>query len=85
MADAIIERRHGDHVPEIARRIARRAPKLADLGTKELKRLVPVVVAEGLRDELRAAVRVEKIDYHAERELFIARASRTGSARTEKL
>lgn len=84
MADAFIEHRHGDLVRDVARTIAKEAPRLSDLGEAELEKLARVVVAESLRDELKAAVQLEKIDYPSERARFLARASRTGSTHTTK-
>jgi site-specific recombinase XerD len=84
MADVLIEKRHGDLVRDIAGRIAQQAPRLADLGEEQLEKLARVVVAEGLRDELKTAVKLAKIPYRTERERFLERASRTGSQHTVK-
>lgn len=84
MADEIVARNHADLVQKVARRIARYSPKLADLEPAALERLAKVVVVEGLRDELKIQVELEKIDYRAEREAFLTTASRTKSEHTEK-
>lgn len=84
MADEIVVRNHSDLVQKVAREIARDSPKLADLGPEELERLARLVVVEGLRDELKNQVELEKINYAAERETFLAAASRTGSKHTRR-
>jgi len=72
-------------VKTVARKIATASPKLADLPEEDLEKLARVVVAEGLKDELRKAADLEKVDYKDEREKFVARSSRTGSQRTKQL
>lgn len=72
-------------VTRVARKIAHESPRLEELSAEDLERLARVVVAEGLKDELRAAAELEKIDYGAEKTRFIASSSRTGSIRTKKL
>jgi site-specific recombinase XerD len=67
-----------------ARRIARTSPKLADLSETELVKLARVVMAEGLKNDLRRAADLERIDYQAERRRFLDRASRTGSTHTRR-
>ena len=74
-----------ERVKEVAQRIARDSPKLADLGAEQLERLARIVVTETLKDDLRKAADLEKIPYRQERALFIQRSSRTGSERTRKL
>ena len=72
-------------VKAVAKRIATESPKLADLPEEDLMKLARAVVAEGLKDDLRKAADLEKVDYQAEREKFVARSSRTGSQRTKQL
>ena len=72
-------------VKQVAKKIAAESPKLADLPEEDLDKLARAVVAEGLREELRKAANLEKVDYKSEREKFVARASRTGSQRTRQL
>jgi site-specific recombinase XerD len=72
-------------VKKVAKKIATESPKLADLPEEDLEKLARVVVAEGLKDELRRAADLEKVDYLGEREKFVARSSRTGSQRTKQL
>jgi site-specific recombinase XerD len=68
----------------VARKIAHESPTLADLSSEQLEQVARVVMAETLKDELRRAAELEKIPYRAERDLFLSRASRTGSAHTRK-
>ena len=72
-------------VKRVARKIAHGSPRLEELSSEALEMLARVVVAEGLKDELRAAAELEKIDYAAEKRRFIASSSRTGSVRTQAL
>ncbi len=69
-------------VKSVARTIAQDSPRLADLPAAELEKLARVVVAESLKDDLRREADLAKIDYQAERQRFLARASRTGSRHT---
>ncbi len=69
-------------VKSVARRIAQDSPKLADLEPAELEKLARVVVAESLKDDLRHEADLARIDYQAERDRFLQRASRTGSRHT---
>ena len=72
-------------VKAVAKKIATESPKLVDLPEEDLEKLARAVVAEGLKDELRKAADLEKVDYKGEREKFVSRASRTGSQRTKQL
>ena len=74
-----------ERVKTVAQRIATKAPRLADLPAADLDRLARAVVAEGLKEELRRATDLERIDWKAERQRFIERASRTDSPRTRDL
>ena len=69
-------------VKTVARRIAEDSPRLADLGEEELEKLARVVVAESLKDDLRREADLARIDYLAERDRYLQRASRTGSRHT---
>jgi hypothetical protein len=69
-------------VKSVARRIAEDSPKLADLQPEELEKLARVVVAESLKDDLRREADLARIDYRAEHDRFLQRASRTGSRHT---
>lgn len=73
-----------ERVKAVAKRIAKESPKLADLSAEDLERLARVVVAGDLRDELKRAAQLEKIDLAGERETFLKRASRTGSKQTQR-
>lgn len=81
MSTAIAKRQEA-LVKRVARRVAKESPRLADLAPEELEKLARVVVAEELRDELKARVKLERIDYQAERDTFLSRASRTDSVHT---
>jgi hypothetical protein len=50
----------------------------------ELEKLARAEVAESLRDELKAAVKLERIDYPAERARCFTPANRTGSTHTTR-
>ena len=50
-------------VKAVAKKIATESPKLADLPEEDLEKLARAVVAEGLKDELRKAADLEKVDY----------------------
>jgi site-specific recombinase XerD len=84
VSDSRLPDKRADLVRTIARQIASDSPHLADLGQAELEKLARVVVAEGLKDELKGAVTREKIPYAEERERFLDRASRSGSVHTRK-
>ena len=72
MVDRIKEQ-GAERVKAVARRIAKESPKLADLSDEDLERLAKVVVAEGLRDDLKQAAKLEKINLPDERERFLDR------------
>ena len=59
-------------VKAVAKKIATESPRLADLPEEDLEKLARAVVAEGLKDELRKAADLEKVDYKGEREKFVA-------------
>ena len=87
MSGVLIDRKREQAIERVkatARRIAKDSPRLADIGAAELEKLARVVVAESLRDELRHAADLERIDYQGERQRFLDRASRTGSRHTRK-
>jgi site-specific recombinase XerD len=71
-----------ERVKEVAQRIAHESPSLADLGADQLEKLARIVVTETLKDDLRKAADLERVPYQEERETFIQRAGRTGSAHT---
>ena len=88
MAGMLVERTKDqavERVKAIARRIATKAPHLADLPAEDLDKLARAVVADELKGELKRAADLERIDYPAERDRFIERSSRTGSPRTRDL
>ena len=60
MADALIEHRHGSPARDVARTIAKEAPRLADLGAEELRSSPAGGCREPTR-RVKAAVKLEKI------------------------
>jgi hypothetical protein len=87
MAGMLIDRTRAQAVERVkatARRIARSSPRLADLPEADLARLAKIVMAEGLKNDLRRAADLERIDYQAERQRFLDRASRTDSVHTRR-
>jgi site-specific recombinase XerD len=68
-------------VREVAQRIARDAPRLADLSPEELEALARAAVAADLRDGLRKAAALERIDYAGERAAFLRSRRSPGTAR----
>jgi site-specific recombinase XerD len=84
MLVARVKAERADIVKRVARRIAYDTPAIADLPEEALERLARQVVAEELRDELKRAARLEKIDLAEERETFLQRVSRTQSTHTQR-
>lgn len=68
-----VEAEGAQKVKAVAKRIAKEAPELSDLSADDLERLAKVVVAEGLKDDLKHAAQLEKIDLDEERARFMAR------------
>jgi len=79
-----IARRTDALVGRVVKKLAKESPRLADLNAEELRALARVVVAEELRDELKARVRLERIDHEAERQTFLKSCSRTRSPHTRR-
>ena len=67
---------------EMAARIAREAPTLASLNQEQLEQIARLVMTQRLADELKAAVNLAAIDYHAEKRTFLENAGHTNSAYT---
>ena len=68
-------------VKVVARRIAKESPRLADLPAEDLERLTRVIVAEDLKDQLKHAAHLEKINLATEIATFL---QRTGSPHTRR-
>jgi site-specific recombinase XerC len=66
----------------MAARIAREAPTLASLNQEQLEQIARLVMTQRLADELKAAVNLAAIDYHAEKRTFLENAGHTNSAYT---
>jgi len=60
-------------VREMALRIAREAPTLADLTGEQLEQVARLVMADNLKNELAAAAAIAGIDYNAEKDTFLTR------------
>jgi site-specific recombinase XerD len=71
-------------VQEMALRIAREAPTLADLNHDQLEQIARMVMAPRLTAELNAAATLAGIDYKAEKETFLNNAGNTDSKHTRR-
>jgi site-specific recombinase XerD len=69
-------------VKEMAQKIAREAPELADLNAWQLEKIARMVVFHRLAEALDGAATRAAIDYPAEKELFLKNAGRSGSRHT---
>lgn len=71
-------------VEDMAARIAREAPSLADLAPAQLETIARVVIGQRLARELDRKADLAGIDYAGEKETFLAQAGRTGSPNTRR-
>jgi site-specific recombinase XerD len=71
-------------VRELAARIARESPDLADLSPKQLEVLAKAVVFDDLKNGLKRRADLARIDYQSERKTFLAVAGRTRSPHTRR-
>src|SRR5208337_205991 len=71
-------------VDDLARRIAREAPNLAELAPEQLEKLARVVLGQRLARDLDRRADIAGIDYQAERETFLESAGRTKSTQTRR-
>jgi site-specific recombinase XerC len=71
-------------VQDMAMRIAREAPTLADLNADQLEQIARLVMTQRLTQELNAAASIAGIDYRAERETFLNNAGSTNSKHTRR-
>jgi site-specific recombinase XerD len=71
-------------VDDLARRIAREAPNLAELAPEQLEKLARVVLGQRLARDLDRRADIAGIDYQAERETFLETAGRTKSTQTRR-
>ncbi|MGA2548247.1 MAG: site-specific integrase [Rectinemataceae bacterium] len=69
-------------VDDLARRIAREAPNLAELAPEQLEKLARVVLGQRLARDLDRKADIAGIDYQAERETFLKTAGKTKSVQT---
>jgi hypothetical protein len=67
-------------VQEMALRIAKEAPTLADLNANQLEQIARMVMTQRLTQELNTAATLAGIDYHAEKETFLNNAGNTDSS-----
>jgi site-specific recombinase XerD len=72
------------NVQDMAMRIAKEAPTLADLNPEQLEQIARLVMTQKLTQELTAAAAIAVIDYRAERETFLNNAGSTGSKNTKR-
>jgi site-specific recombinase XerD len=71
-------------VQDMAMRIAREAPTLADLNHDQLEQIARIVMTQKLTQELSAAAALAGIDYKGERETFLNNAGKTDSKHTRR-
>lgn len=72
------------NVQDMAMRIAKEAPTLADLNSEQLEQIARLVMTQKLTNELSAAANLAGIDYPSEKETFLNNAGRTGSKHTSR-
>jgi site-specific recombinase XerD len=72
------------HVDELARRLAKEAPELADLSASQLEAVARQVLGRRLVRDLDRKTDLAGIDYEAEKATFLAQVSRTKSLHTRK-
>jgi site-specific recombinase XerD len=71
-------------VQDMAMRIAREAPTLADLNNDQLEQIARMVMTQRLTREMDTAANLAGIDYNAERETFLNNAGNTNSKHTRR-
>jgi site-specific recombinase XerD len=71
-------------VQEMALRIVKEAPTLADLNADQLEQIARMVMTQRLTQELNTAATLAGIDYHAEKETFLNNAGSTDSKHTRR-
>jgi len=71
-------------VREMAERIARESPGLADLNPQQLDAIAKAVWFDDLKGEMAKRIDLARIDYPSERKTFLAVAGRTRSPHTRK-
>jgi len=71
-------------VQEAVWKLAHKAPKLDDLSEDQIKRVVEMTLAQQLTEEMRHRVKLEGIDYEAEKAKWIARAGKADSPNTRR-
>ena len=72
------------NVQDMALRIAREAPTLADLNSDQLEQIARMVMAQRLTQELNTAATLAGIDYSNEKETFLNNAGTTDSKHTRR-
>lgn len=88
MTAEIVERAKAERetrVRAVVGKLAHEVPELVDLDAATLEKVARVALLDEVKGKLQRAADLERIDYQAERQRFIERASRTGSERTRKL
>ncbi len=61
------------------------SPRLEDLTDEQLRKIAAMRTAQELTAEMDRRVKIERVNYQAEKARYIAQASRTGSLRTKDL
>jgi site-specific recombinase XerD len=69
------------NVQDMALRIAREAPTLADLNSEQLEQIARMVMTQRLTQELNAAANLAGIDYEKEKSVFLATAGQSDHTR----
>ncbi len=72
-------------VKVVVGKLAHEVPELSDLDAATLEKIARVALIDELKEKVKSAAKLERIDYQDERQKFISRASRTGSQRTKAL
>ncbi len=67
-------------VRAVVAKLAHEVPELANLDPQTLEKVARVAMLDDVKGRLKKAAELECIDYQVERELFIERASKTGSS-----
>jgi site-specific recombinase XerD len=75
---------NGELVAELAERLARESPTLADLSPKQLEAVAGAVVFSDLREDLKHRADLARINYASERRLFLQVAGRSKSPHTRR-
>lgn len=81
---AIAYRNGTPTIHELASTLARQSPELSDLSPRQLEAVAKAVVVDNLKNDLARRVELARIEYPAERRIFLKTAGRTRSTHTRK-